>query len=616
MDVRFIFSTNFSQDYQDYLATSHDISVVGSLEKHVGYWRHIDTPSHLLHIIEEGYTIPLQRIPHRILLDNNRSSMHRPTFVREAIDDLLLKGAVMEVSKPPRVVNPLTVAAKNGKLRLVLDLRHINKHVILQKCKIEGAETLMKYLPGASYLFGFDFKAGYHHIRINPTQWKLLGFSYTDHTECTRYFHFCVLPFGLSSAGFIFTKILRVLIQHWRERQIRILAFFDDGISAAVSLEEALTHSRIVHDEIVLAGFIPNKEKSQWQPLQILSWLGMLYDLLQQKVFATRDKIDKAMLLMQQVLDTQPLPVRMLASLTGTLTSMQGAFGDIVYLKSKHMQIIIAQSDDWSRHVTLSTKAKKEIYFWLNYVQDNNGFPLVFPVASGALSFSDASGVGCAALITPMPHQRELVVHRTFTAYEQAQSSTYRELLAVVQGLRETKHLLQNQCLRWHTDAKNVVSIVRKGSMKPALLDMALEIHSITKEYAICLSVSWLKREENERADAFSRIVDFDDWGVHPIWFAHICKHLGLMTIDRFADKHNTKLRCFNSRFYCKEACATDAFTQDWGHQENWLVPPLYLIIRTLQYMELNKARGILVVPHWRAAHFWPAILNLFKHKS
>ena len=295
---------------------------------------------------------------------------------------------------------------------------------------------------------------------------------------------------------------------------------------------------------------------------------------------------------------------------------MHGSFGDIVYLKSKHMQIVVAQDDDWDRHVVLSTKAKREIYFWLGYIDQNNGYPITFPVASGAVSFSDASGVGCAALITPMPLRQEIIIHKEFSEFEKLQSSTYRELLAVLHGLREPKHLLKDQCLRWHTDAKNVVSIVRKGSMKPPLLEMALEIFNITKQYGICLSVSWLKREDNDRADAYSRIIDFDDWGVHPGWFAHICRIFGAMTFDRFADKHNTKLDLFNSRFFCKEAQATDAFTQDWGGHENWLVPPLFLVIRTLQYLELCKAKGILVVPQWRLAHFWPAILDIFQNKK
>ena len=47
-----------------------------------------------------------------------------------------------------------------------------------------------------------------------------------------------VLPFGISTAGFIFTKLLRVLVQHWRStlEVINIILYLDDGVIAADTL--------------------------------------------------------------------------------------------------------------------------------------------------------------------------------------------------------------------------------------------------------------------------------------------------------------------------------------------------------------------------------------------
>ena len=365
---------------------------------------------------------------------------------------------------------------------------------------------------------------------------------------------FKVLPFGLTSAGFIFTKLLRVLIQHWHIHSLCIVAFFDDGLGAAASYEEAVHHIDKVFTDLVASGFVPNKEKCTWEPTEVLSWLGLVYDLIQQKIFVEESKLSKLEKFLDEINHASTLHVRTLSSLIGSIIRMHGAYGDVVYLKSKRMQIIVAGREDWNSSVRLTKPAKEEMAFWRTYARPNNGFPIGFSVASGTVSYSDASGSGCASLITPMPLQKEVIVHRAFTEFEAKQSSTYRELLAVAQDLEETKHLLYGQCLRWHTDSKNVVSIVRKGSMKPALLDMALQIFAITKEFRIALSVSWLQRNLNERADMYSRIIDYDDWGVHPFWFAHICWLLGPVDCDRFADKVNTKCAAFNSRFYCKEA--------------------------------------------------------------
>ena len=239
------------------------------------------------------------------------------------------------------------------------------------------------------------------------------------------------------------------------------------------------------------------------------------------------------------------------------------------------------------------------------------GMPISNPVASGSVSYSDASGVACAALITPMPGKQTITINRPFSKEESLNSSTYRELLAVFMGIHEARYRLQNKAIRWFTDSKCVVSIVRKGSMKRHLLTMALQIFYIARRFNIALSVTWISRNLNESADQASRIIDYNDWGVTTRWFRFISRRLVKSSIDRFADNCNTKLPRFNSRFYSPHCEAVDAFTQDWGLDVNWLVPPIYLVGRTLQYWRICKGTGVLVVPIWRSAYFWPMIRDL-----
>ena len=72
-----------------------------------------------------------------------------------------------------------------------------------------------------------DIKSGYHHINILEEHQKFLGFSWTV-DGVTRYFKFTVLIFGLASAPFVFIKVAKVLIKHWKKIGIRIFAFLDD----------------------------------------------------------------------------------------------------------------------------------------------------------------------------------------------------------------------------------------------------------------------------------------------------------------------------------------------------------------------------------------------------
>ena len=67
-------------------------------------------------------------------------------FVSEAIQELLVSGSVVEVSGPRHVVNPLSVSIQScGKIRLILDLRHVNKHTWKEKFKFEDIRNACFY---------------------------------------------------------------------------------------------------------------------------------------------------------------------------------------------------------------------------------------------------------------------------------------------------------------------------------------------------------------------------------------------------------------------------------------------------------------------------------------
>ena len=72
--------------------------------------------------------------------------------------------------------------------------------------RYEDLNTAGNYLEKGKYLFSFDLKSGYHHVEIFPNHTQYLCFSWNH-----IYYKFMVLPFGLTSAPYIFTKIMRCL---------------------------------------------------------------------------------------------------------------------------------------------------------------------------------------------------------------------------------------------------------------------------------------------------------------------------------------------------------------------------------------------------------------------
>ena len=158
------------------------------------------------------------------------------------------------------VVNPLSVSVQsNGKKRLILDLRHVNFFVKKSNIKFEDAKSFLQCLLVSPTAWAglFDIKSGYHHIEIFGS-------------GVTKYFKFTVLPFGLSVGPYIFSKVMRPLVRYLRCKALSIVVYLDDGISAAQSFSKCEEHSLLVRSDLFKSGFVPNKCKCQWVPLQAI----------------------------------------------------------------------------------------------------------------------------------------------------------------------------------------------------------------------------------------------------------------------------------------------------------------------------------------------------------
>ena len=284
----------YSDNYQDYMAGTAEISVVGRLREGEAYMQSLGASNYSLRVMREGYTIPFKHLPDSVLLRNNRSSRLKPDFVQAEIVNLLASGAVIETLMPATVNNPLSVAEKHGKLRLVLDLRHINPLIQGVKCKLDGLEPFLNIVDPSGYMIAFDLKSGFHHIEINVSQHQFLGFSYHDHKGRLRYFRFVVLPFGLASATLIFSKMLRQLIKVWRAQAMKCFIFIDDGIASNSSQHTLWSQGRMIKRDLLWAGWVPHRDKSNWIPTRIIHWLGFCVNLLSNSIHIGEEKLGRA----------------------------------------------------------------------------------------------------------------------------------------------------------------------------------------------------------------------------------------------------------------------------------------------------------------------------------
>ena len=179
---------------------------------------------------------------------------------------------------------------------IVIKLRYLNRFVWKQKFKYEDLRTALLLFQLGDHAFMFDLKSGYHHVDIYQPHQKFLGFEWH-----AKFYQFTVLPFGFSTACFIFTKLMRALVKYWRNCGVRIVVFLDDGIGMGKGRMLAAQASELVRKSLRSAGILDHPEKSMWTPLTKVSWLGFLIDLFRRKITVPNEKIESLRRLLMEV---------------------------------------------------------------------------------------------------------------------------------------------------------------------------------------------------------------------------------------------------------------------------------------------------------------------------
>ena len=64
----------------------------------------------------------------------------------------------------------------NGKKRLILDLRYVNKFLHKMHVKYEDWKAAMSSFARGAYMFCFDLKSGHHHVENFEGHQTYLGF--------------------------------------------------------------------------------------------------------------------------------------------------------------------------------------------------------------------------------------------------------------------------------------------------------------------------------------------------------------------------------------------------------------------------------------------------------
>lgn len=644
-------------------------SIKGSLCRSFSAWRRLGAHPYILDVVRNGYRLPFKSVPPPFYRKNNLSARLDPEFVLEAVAELLWNGFAEVVSVPPFCVNPLQVAKQsNGKKRLIIDLTFVNQFVYTESFKMDTLQVAAPFFPSNGWGFSYDMSRGYNHLCVHPDFHTFLGFSFSIN-GIAFYAQYTVCPFGLSPIPRLFTKVLKPILAHWRQLGMIHFLYLDDGLGLASSQEECVQQSEQVQADLLALGFHTNPEKCHWVPSQKLTWLGFQINLQSHQLIIPSEKVDRAIDALRSALAYSYTSCRQMLRLAGLISSLSLVYGTAALLLTKPFHVFSERQLDagfsYDARFPIPPTLRENIQATLSLLKRLPPYRNLAVTRPTLLCFSDASGTGGGAVLHQLsaaestacalpafihqmirssrsreqpfgdshlhpildsghlsdtlsclgnrpssvtwPRAEQLAI-MPWSDDQSVSSSTWRELKVVEFGLKALIRSLRGQSVLWCTDNQAVESILRKGSTKPDLQALALEIFSWVRKYAIQFTALWIPRHLNETADDMSRFLDVDDWSLVSPFFDLLNVLWGPHTVDCFSSDRTAQLPRFFSRFACPGAEVIDAFTVNWSGENCWLVPPPRLIPLVIRHLRLCSTVGTLIVPYWCSSPFWPLL--------
>ena len=131
----------------------------------------------------------------------------------------------------------------------------------------------------------------------------------------------------------------------------------------------AKVNSLVVHSDLLKSGFVPNEVKSLWEPVQVITWLGVVLDTTDGTIKATEERIEKLNAGLVELVSCQPpqkVHVKRVATVTGQITSLSPCVGYVARIMTRFLFSVVNSARSWESEVFLSDDSLSEISFWKN----------------------------------------------------------------------------------------------------------------------------------------------------------------------------------------------------------------------------------------------------------
>ncbi len=398
--------------------------------------------------------------------------IHEKTL-RDEVARLCKLGVLKRVNRSEWAAPTFIFPKKDNTVRFLSDFRELNKRIKRKPYPIPKIQDLLLKLEGFQYATSLDLNMGYYHIKLSPFSRELctivLPFGKYEYQR---------LPMGLCNSPDIFQEKMTTLMDGLEF----VRAYLDDVlVHTSDTWEDHLQKLDTVFARISEAGLKINAKKSFFGQSE-LEYLGY---------WVTRDGIQPMPKKVQAIKDLAvPKTKRQLRKFIG----MVNYYRDMWIHRSETLAPLTALTSKttpwkWTDvHQKAFEKAKQIVSreVMLSFPDFNDTFDI----------HTDASDVQLGAVISQ--NGKPLAFFsRKLNPAQRRYTTTERELLAIVETLKEFRNILLGQKIRVYTDHKNL-------TFKNFNTDRVMRWRLILEEYSP--ELIYTKGEDNVVADALSRM--------------------------------------------------------------------------------------------------------------
>ncbi|XP_056000463.1 uncharacterized protein K02A2.6-like [Ostrea edulis] len=129
--------------------------------------------------------------------------------VKDELDRMEREGVIVKQREPTKWVNSMvTVTKPNGKIRICVDPRDLNRAILREHFPLKTVEEVAAMMPGAKVYSKLDATSGFWQTKIDEESSKLCTFN----SSFERY-RFIRMPFGIKSAPEVFQRAISEMAQ-------------------------------------------------------------------------------------------------------------------------------------------------------------------------------------------------------------------------------------------------------------------------------------------------------------------------------------------------------------------------------------------------------------------